>query len=315
MGKNTAAKRAANGVRNSNTNYKIQIMNLRRCFPVVAILGVFLALTENAFAQNNLDTFAQIVNRGNTEQKRDVLIRIRNLENAEASRVAIPLLRDSSEIVRAAAAFSVIYLPKDEATRNLLPLLNDKSAFVRRETAYALGKIQNQSATNPLLKTFQTDKIPEVKTACVVALGEIGDVAAIEILTAILRTKPEIKEEFLRRGAARSIGQIARIIQTGEAKVITPENFLPENSRQISKAKYPKLVEIFPVFRAAIDVLIETLKNPREFADAKREAAFALGAIGDESAAAILQANVSNEDYYLARISQESLRKIFSNKQ
>ena len=42
----------------------------------------------------------------------------------------------------------------------------------------------------------------------------------------------------------------------------------------------------------------------------RREAAFALGAIGDKSAVPVLQSNLGSEDYYLAEICLESLRKI-----
>jgi len=276
----------------------------------------------NSFAQNNVFTQEeidflpiQILLQKNTvaeniERKRDALFQLRNFETEAASRIAIPALKDSSEIVRATAAFSVIFLPKDEALQVLLPLLGDKSALVRRETAYALGKVQNPAAINSLLQTFRQDKISEVKNACLVAFGEIGDVSAINVLVEILQRKPQNKEEFARRSAARSIGQIAQIIQTGKIKVLTPENFLPSEFDSIEKAKYPKIVETYPPFRSAINVLIETLQNSREFPDVKREAAFALGAIGDESAIPILQANINNEDYFLAQIARESLRRI-----
>lgn len=290
------------------TNDELRMTNWRRCVSRGVFLIAFCVFGFNVFAQTNLETFAQIIERGNVEQKRDVLIEIRNLANAEASRAAVPLLKNSSEIVRATAAASVIFLPKTEALENLLPLLADKSPFVRREAAYALGKIQNPSAINFLIQTFQKDKILEVKSACVVALGEIGDASAIDFLMKILQKNPQAKEEFLRRGAARSVGQIARIIQTGEAEVLTPEN--------ISKPKpetspiNPPLVKKFPQFVPAIEVLIQTLQNKKEFPDVKREAAFALGAIGDASAISILQ-NLSNaEDYYLAEIARQSLRKI-----
>ena len=285
--------------------------NWARGFRSFLFLCILFVFASNVFAQTNLETFAQIVNRGTTEQKRDALLQIRNLEMAEASRLAIPLLRDSSEIVRATAAFSVIFLSEDEALQALLPLLKDKSALVRRETAYALGRVRNPAAVNPLLQTFQKDKISEVKNACIVALGAIGDASAIDALTLILRRKPQTKEEFLRRSAARSIGQIAQIILTDKAKVLTPENFLPEKYDQLEKPKYPRLIENFPAFRAAINVLVQALQNPREFSDVKREAAFALGAIGDESAIPVLQANLKSEDYYLTEIAREALQKIF----
>ena len=294
---------------NSITNYELRITNFRRLFRCLVILCVFCAFAGNSFAQN-LENLAEQIKFGTTEVKRDALFQIRNLQNENASRVAIPALTDANEIVRATAAFSVVFLPKDEAFAALAPLLNDKSELVRRETAYALGKIQNPLAINPLLQILQKDKILEVRNASVVALGEIGDVSAVDSLTKILQKKPTEKDEFLRRSAARSIGQIAQIIQIQKSQVVTPQNFLPDKYKEIELPKYTKLTEEFSVFRESVAVLIQTLQNSKELQDVKREAAFALGAIGDDAAISVLQANLGNQDYYLAEICKESLRKI-----
>jgi HEAT repeat protein len=318
----SASKFAARGVRiKTITNYELRITDFVQLFVVLCLLCAFAG---NSFAQNpeNPDTSKYFIidekelrlfelqsqiKDANVEGKRDALLKIRNLESAEFSRLAVPALRDSSEIVRATAAFSVIYLPKEEAAPALLPLLNDKSAFVRREAAYALGKVGNSSAVNSLLEILQKDKILEVRSAAAIALGEIGDVDAVDALTQVLQKKSKAEDEFLRRSAARSIGQIAQIILSGETEVITPADF---SSKEIDKPKRANLAETFPSFRAAVGVLIQTLQNPKEFPDVKREAAFALGAIGDKAAIPVLQANLNSEDYYLAEICREALRKI-----
>ncbi|HEY0657290.1 MAG TPA: HEAT repeat domain-containing protein, partial [Pyrinomonadaceae bacterium] len=297
----------------------------KRLFQYLLFLCALCAFAENFFAQDNVLTQKEVdflpiqislqrmIQSGSVEEKREALKQIRNLETAEASRLAVPALRDSSEIVRASAAFSVIFLPADEALNVLSPLLNDKKELVRREAAYALGKVRNPLAVNSLLQVFQKDKITDVRNAAIVALGEIGDASAIDALAGILRKSPkkdDQADEFLRRSAARSIGQIAQFIQTGKARVLTPQNFPPEQLKEIEKPNYPKLVEQFPVFQRAISVLIETLRNRNESDDAKREAAFALGAIGDAAAIPVLRANLNSQDYYLAEISKEALRKI-----
>ncbi|HEX9962005.1 MAG TPA: HEAT repeat domain-containing protein [Pyrinomonadaceae bacterium] len=250
------------------------------------------------------------IKSGNTEQKRDALFRIRNLKTAEASRLAVAALSDNSEIVRASAAQSIVFLPPNEAAPLLVPLLRDKSVLVRKEAAYALGKTRNPQAVLSLVEIIQRDKIQEVKDAATVALGEIGDVSALDALTRILQRRLKDEEEFFRRAAARSIGQIAQIIQTNETEIVTPENFLPRELKNTTKPVYKNLSETFPQFRAALPVLTQSLQNPREFADVKREAAFALGTIGDESSIPVLQANVKSEDYYLAEISREALEKL-----
>ncbi len=134
---------------------------------------LFFGFSYNVFAQDSADFsgFAERLRNGSDEEKRDVLFQIRNLQTEEASRLAIYSLTDSSEIVRATAVSSVIFLPFDEAVQLLLPLLQEKSLFVRRETAYALGITRNPTAVNPLLQILQRDKEIEVRIAAAIALG------------------------------------------------------------------------------------------------------------------------------------------------
>lgn len=269
-----------------------------------------LSAANNSFGQDAPEILTEKINRGSIEQKRDALHQIRNLKTVEASTIAVPALRDAAEIVRATAAFSVIYLPPDQAVQRLLPNLWDKSELVRRETAYALGEVGSANATVELLRIVQTDKQMQVREASAVALGKIGDVSAVDALIKVLQSNSKTNDEFLRRASARSLGQIAQIIQTNDSKVRTPENFSPDKSLEIEKPTNLHLTTKFPVFSSAAEVLIRTLQSPREAADVKREAAFALGEIGDERAIPILQANLNGDDYYLAQICRESLRKI-----
>lgn len=274
-------------------------------------LCVFCVLAGNSFAQNP-DVLAEQIRSGNAEQKRNALFEIRNLRSEVYSRIALPALKDSDESVRATAAFSVIYLPQDKAFSALAPNLSDKSEIVRRETAYALGKVQNSSAVLPLIQTFQNrkEKSVEVKNACIAALGEIGDASAVDFLTRILQTKPTDDNEFLRRSAARSIGQIAQTIQIKQSYTVTPESFLPEKYKLFTLEKYQNLSDKFPQFRQTVPLLTQILQSLKESDDTRREAAFALGAIGDSSALAILQANLTAKDYYLAEICKEAIKKL-----
>ena len=262
------------------------------------------------FAQQPSVDFAEMLSTGSVEAKREALFQIRNLRSDQASRLAIPALSDSNEIVRATAASSVVFLPSDEAAALLIPLLNDKAEFVRREAAYALGIAASPAATDALLQRLQKDKILEVRAASAIALGGIGDPRSVDALITVLKKKPREDEEFLRRSAARSIGQIAQIIQTGKAEILTPQNFLPDKYREAETLKYPDLTAQYPAFRPAVTELIRVLQSASEADDTRREAAFSLGAIGDKSAISILEASLLSEDPYLAQISKEALQKL-----
>lgn len=296
----------------SITNYELRITNFRAFLGLIIFFCLLCVLCVKISYAQNLEYLAEQIRNGNSEQKRGALFEIRNRRTEEASRIAVPALRDKDEIVRATAAFSVIYLPKGEVFNALAPNLQDKAEIVRRETAYALGKIQNPAAINPLIQTFQKDKVSEVKNACVVALGEIGDASAVDFLTQLFKQKPTDENEFLRRSAARSIGQIAQIIQIKQAYTVTPENFLPEKFKLFALEKYQNLSANFPQFRNAVTVLTQILQSAKEDDDTKREAAFALGAIGDVSAMTILQNNLNSKDYYLAEICREAVKKLSS---
>ncbi|MDM7922537.1 MAG: hypothetical protein QUS14_09590, partial [Pyrinomonadaceae bacterium] len=54
--------------------------------------------------QPSLAELEQSIRSGDVEAKREALFQIRNLRSAEASRLAIPALKDANEIVRATAA-------------------------------------------------------------------------------------------------------------------------------------------------------------------------------------------------------------------
>ncbi len=247
---------------------------------------------------------------GDTEQRRSALFEIRNLETEQASRLAIPALNDSNEMVRATAASSVIFLPKTEAVSVLARILDDKAEFVRREAAYSLGNLGSPAAAVPLLHLLQKEKLFEVRNAVVIALGQSGDPSSVEPLIRILKSSPKEETEFLRRSAARSIGQIAQIVNTGKSRVLTPQNFLPDKHKDIDESNKENIAERLPVFTGAIVVLSQVLHNKNESDDTRREAAFSLGAIGNTSAVPVLRMHLSSPDPYLAEICKEALLNI-----
>jgi HEAT repeat protein len=174
-----------------------------KIFALLCVTFAFFAL--QFFAQQpEFELLAKQINNGTIEEKRDALYRIRNLNTENASRIAVSALNDSAEIVRATATHSILAIPNEEAAQILLPLLRDKSAYVREETAYALGKTRSKLATDSLILLLNKDKSDEVRGACAFALGLIADVKAFDSLVKSLNKK----NDFIRRSAARSLGQI-----------------------------------------------------------------------------------------------------------
>ena len=65
-----------------------------------------------------------------------------------------------------------------------------------------------------------------------------------------------------------------------------------------------------PELKTAARLLSQILQKPTETDDIKREAAYALGEIGDVSAISVLQQKLNSEDYYLVKNSRRAIAKI-----
>jgi HEAT repeat protein len=162
-------------------------------------------------------------------------------------------------------------------------LLQDKLEFVRREAAYALGETRSRAAVEPLSSALLGDKEAGVRGAAAVALGQIRDETAVPALVQALggaapspmtkKKKSKNREnEFVLRAAARSLGQIRS--------------------------------------RAGLNVLMAALGNQDNPSDVRREAAIALGLIGDTAAVPALRAAFLSDDPYLSASAREALRQL-----
>lgn len=229
-----------------------------------------------------IDKQRQRLSSSEVEERRDALMRLSALRHPEASRAAVPALRDGSAIVRVTAAAALQWLPSEEGAGVLIPLLTDKDEFVRQEAAYALGRTKSQSAVAPLIERLAQDKKDGVRGAAAVALGQIGDETAVVSLAQRLspsssapsgKTKSIIeKNVFVQRAAVVSLGQIGS--------------------------------------RAALPALMAVLEDENTTDDVRREAARSLGLIGDPAAEPALRKVLMTRDAYLSSAAHEALRRI-----
>ncbi|HZE68166.1 MAG TPA: HEAT repeat domain-containing protein [Pyrinomonadaceae bacterium] len=218
------------------------------------------------------------------EERRDAVMILGAMRHVDASRAALPALADPSAIVRATAARTILALPAQDTVAALIPLLADKEEFVRQEAAYALGKTRSRAAVAPLSERLLNDKKAGVRAAAAVALGEIRDESGVMSLIQIISGGPaggqekssqknrKEKNEFVLRAAMAGLGQIRS--------------------------------------RVAVPALVAVLAEENLASDVKREAAHALGLIGDPAAVPALQAASADIDPYLSRTAVEALRRI-----
>jgi HEAT repeat protein len=211
------------------------------------------------------------------EDRRDALMRLGSMHTSEASRVALKGLSDESPKVRAVAAKAVLGLSAAESAEAIKPLLNDQDEFVRREAVYALGLTRSRNATAAVIERLLNDKEDGVRAAAAVALGQIGDETSVVPLSTVLtgqakRKGKQERNEFVLRASATSLGRIRS--------------------------------------SAGVPALIAALTNEKFSSDIRREAAAALGLIGDRSAIDALTQAVNSPDPYLSRTAYESLKRL-----
>ena len=276
--------------------------SLRALFCVIFLLSLAAAVSAQA------DKFRAAITDGDAETQRNTLFELKKIGSEEASRIALPALKSSDELVRATAASAVIWLPPDEAIAALLPLLNDESEFVRRETAFALGEVGDPAAVMQLVRFIDQEDSLEPKNAAVIALGKIGDVSAIPPLVEILSKKPNDENEFTRRSAARSLGQIAALFDGAEHTATTPKNFLPLKYKEIEPES--DAAARSRSFDKAVNILIKVVQNSKESFDTRCEAAAALGFIGDRRALPAIASCRKSTDVYLKESCEEAFLRL-----
>jgi HEAT repeat protein len=255
----------------------------RRWLLVMGLVVAGVTAAQTVVAQNSgqltpiqreIERQRQRLSSSDIEERRDALMRLGNMKRPDASRVAAAGLNDVEVQVRVAAAHAVVFLPSAEAAGLILPLLQDRAEFIRREAAYALGETRSRSAVIRLSELLSGDKEAAVRGAAAVALGQIGDETAVNALSQALsgmkKKKAAPADEFLMRSAAHSLGQIRS--------------------------------------RAGLPALIAALSDEQGPLDVRREAAAALGLIGDPSAAPSLRAALDSSDPYLAEAARQALR-------
>lgn len=246
-----------------------------------------LNLTQGDLARRSLTPLQleiekqrQRLSSSDVEERRDALMRLGALRHPDASRVAVSAIDDTAAIVRATASSAVQWLPAEEGAAALLPLLVDQDEFVRQEAVYALGHTKSRGAVTPLIELLVKDRRDGVRGAAAVALGQIADETAVVSLAQVLSPQTSLpgtkarkeKNDFVLRAAAVSLGQIGS--------------------------------------QAGLPALVAALTDEEMADDVRREAARALGLIGDPTAESALRKVLTARDAYLSFAAHDALRRI-----
>ncbi len=212
---------------------------------------------------------------------------------------ALGYQKDEDVRKAAAEALSRIGAP---AVEPLTSALKDKDADVCSAAARALGRIGDPRAVEPLT-TALGSKSKRVREAVAEALGEIGDPRAVVPLIATLMRYP------IGRGAAakEALDRLGwdKAISFGPMAVEPLIHVLEHSDVHVCEAALDVLVKIG---QPAVEPLTAALKN--EASKVRRNAALALGEIGDPRAVNPLIATLEDKhsDVYMAGV--EAMVKI-----
>ena len=118
------------------------------------------------------------------------------------SESVLALMEDPDNEVRSLALILGATLESPEAVPYIIRLLEDDDWWLRMIAAQTLGKIRDSRAVQPLIRGAED---PDCALACIEALGQIGDPAALDALVVQL-SRPEIEIRVEAIDAMDAIG-------------------------------------------------------------------------------------------------------------
>jgi HEAT repeat protein len=223
---------------------------------------------------------------------------------AEAKRAEIArytsMLQSGDEEERREAALMLGAMRDPATIGGLRAAVDDKSERVRAAALAGLGQLQEPSLA-PLIATYLTkDKSPFVRKAAAYALGQLATNVATPALVAGLRDK-----DMEVRGAAA-----VALANMPDATAIAPLILALTDKSAFVRAHAAAALGVNG--RAAAQTvpnLIKILKTDEDN-EARRQAATALGRIGEPSALPALERAEQSSDPYLSQAAREAVSQI-----
>ena len=209
-------------------------------------------------------------------------------------------LKSSGEEERREAAMQLARLKSEGAFRALASAVNDPSPRVRAAVVASLAERGDESAVPILSARLATDKDQFVRKATAYALGRFHEGERTAALVGALRDKdPEV-----RAAAAISLGDHA------DAGAVAPLASALSDKNYFVRAQAARALGVNG--RAAVQAVpaLMALLTKDEDSEVKRQAAGALGQIGDRSALPALERATRDKDPYLAQAASDAIRLI-----
>lgn len=209
--------------------------------------------------------------------------------------------------------------------------LNSSDEEERRSAVLTLGTLETAAARNPLISAL-SDKSERVRAAAVTALGRFEDPGLATTIAALV-TKD--KSAFVRKSAAYALGRMRS--QAGTVALVAAlkdKDTEVRGAAAVALGEYPDAQAVEPLIAAladksefvraqsaralgangraaarAVPGLIRVLTSDKEL-EPKRQAAAALGQIGDQSALPALEEARRASDPHLSSAALTAIERI-----
>lgn len=205
----------------------------------------------------------------------------------------------------------------------------------RREAAMRLSRLDGDAAVSALVSAL-TDTSPGVRALVVAGLGERSDTSVVPLVAARLTSD---KDAFVRKTAAYALGSFSGTERTAALIAALKDKDLEvRGAAAVALGDHADAVAVAPLAAAlydksdfvrgraaqalgvngsaathAVPALIRLLASDPD-GEVKRQAATALGSIGDRSALPALEVASRESDSYLAVAARDAIRMIERNK-
>lgn len=244
----------------------------------IAASGSLVKLSKKV----SIPVLLKVLEEGNPNNRKNAIDALEKIGDEIAIPALIKALEDEEQTVQIRAANTLGKIKSSSAVPNLIQLLKHQNPLILSVAAHALGMIGSQSATPDLIQAFSGQSQNSFAwISIVIALGRLGH----EVATLLLLLLADLElPPFLRANIVEVLGEIRE-------KITEPQSLL-----YLTKAVIPRL--------------LIALKN--ESSHVRRQAAVALGKLGNSDTVPELIQALADDDKYVCQSIADSLGRIGS---
>lgn len=156
----------------------------------------------------DLDQIATQLESEDSKDRMLALAKLRDVSPKEAAPLVRKVIYDANLQVRSMAVFAMGIKPDEETFDILVKLLEtDPDYGIRADAAGALGYLEDPRAFEPLSRAFYEDTDWLVRFSTAVSLGNLKDPRAHDILKAALKSE----EVVIQQAAISAIGEVGDV--------------------------------------------------------------------------------------------------------